>query len=677
MSNRLIESPSPYLRQHAENPVDWYPWGPEALNKAKEEQKPIFLSIGYSACHWCHVMKRESFEHQETADIINKLYVPIKVDREERPDLDNLYLKSLMLIMGGAGWPMNVWLTPELKPYHGATYLPHIPKPGAPSLAQTLLFLGKAWAEKRDEVEASAERVSSILHQMSDVTAEPLAEGTPWLDEAVRGCELSYDDKHGGFGQAPKFPQPMVLRYLLARSVDTDDTELFELVDHTAQSMGRGGLFDQLGGGFHRYTVDATWTVPHFEKMLYDNAQLCSFYAEMFAKTQTPFYKWVVDSLVLWLERDMTTDEGGFCASTDAESEQEEGRAFVWNQRQLAEVLDENERQMFAAFYGVDAQGNFPDNRTVLTQRKPISKCAKELGWDFELAVKILESAREKAFDAREERPQPSRDDKVVASWNGMMISALCHAARLTMTEDAEALAVKAGEFLLTTLASKTEDGVYPRVWAEGKAYGHALSEDLGALALAYFDLYELTLEQRWFDKAVELYNELVENYWDSEKSLTAQTAPQTSDILLRPFVFEDNPTPSGNSFFLECARRHHQLTGDEASEARLEAGLKKLAPIAKEAPASFGYVLRTAHLHSEPGAELVLGGDPSEGKPFLEALIGRFLPNITVCSASTKGLSSDLNRGKKPGQAYFCRDRACGMPCDSAEELVKQLPAG
>jgi uncharacterized protein YyaL (SSP411 family) len=677
MSNRLSECSSPYLLQHAENPVDWYPWGPEALKKAQEEQKPIFLSIGYSACHWCHVMKRESFEHQETANIINKLYIPIKVDREERPDLDNLYLKSLMLIAGGAGWPMNVWLTPELKPYHGATYLPHIGQQGRPSLGQTLLFLAKAWEEKRSEVEASAERVSTILGQMADVNAPPMPEGTPWIDEAVRGCELAYDDKNGGFGQVPKFPQPMVLRFLLLRSIDTDDSELFDLVDHTAQAMGRGGLFDQLGGGFHRYTVDEKWNVPHFEKMLYDNAQLCSFYAEMFARTKTPFYKWVVDSLVLWLERDMTLDNGGFCSSTDAESEEVEGRAFVWSHKELAEVLDENERQMFANFYDVTEEGNFVDHTNVLTQRKPISKCAKELGWDFELSVRVLESARDKAFDARAERTQPARDDKVIAAWNGMMVSALCQAARLTQTEDAEELAVKNGEFLLSNLACKSEDGAYPRVWAKGKAYGQALSEDLGALTLAFFDLYELTLQQRWFDKALELYAELTDNYWDSEKKLTAQTSPEAKDILMRPYVYEDNPTPSGNSLMLECARRHHHFTGESESEDLVEAGLEKLAPIAKEAPASFGFVLRTAHLQTEVSSELVLGGDPEQGKPFLDALAGRLLPHMTICSASTSGVSKDIAKGKKSGQAYFCREQACGMPCSSAEELTKQLPAG
>lgn len=674
MSNRLSECSSPYLLQHAENPVDWYPWGPEALEKARSENKPIFLSIGYSACHWCHVMNRESFQHKETADILNSLYVNIKVDREERPDLDKLYLQALMLIIGGAGWPLNVWLTPDLKPYHGATYLPHIPRPGVPSLAQQLLYLADAWQKKQSEVEATAERINLVLRQMAEVRVPPLPESTPWLDDAVKGCELQYDDKNGGFGRAPKFPQPLALRYLLLRAIDTQDKELFELVDHTAQSMARGGLFDQLGGGFHRYCVDPEWNVPHFEKMLYDNAQLCAFYAEMYAHTKTPFYKWVVDSLVLWLERDMTLENGGFCSSTDAESEDEEGRAFVWTPEQLAESLDENERQMFASFYSVKSPGNFGKGRSVLTQRKPISRCAKELGWDFELAVKVLESAREKAFEARENRVQPGIDEKAVATWNAQMTSALCLAARLAECADAHDLALKNGAFLLEQFGHKREDGTYPRVWTDGKAYGQALSEDLGAMALAFFDLYELTLHEPWLQKAVELYQELSVEYWSEEKKMAAQTHQSTSDILLRPYVFEDNPTPSGNSFFLECARRYYRLTGDQAAKERLAQGLQKVAPVAQQAPTSFGQVLRTAHLHQASSSDLVLGGTPEQAQPFLQALQGRFLPNLTLCTTTAPGISEELKTGRVAGKAYLCQNFTCGKPCESPDQLALQL---
>lgn len=675
MSNRLSESSSPYLQQHADNPVDWYPWGSEALEKAKKEQKPIFLSIGYSACHWCHVMKRESFQHQETAKIMNEHFVCIKVDREERPDLDKIYLQSLMLIMGGAGWPLNVWLTPDLKPYHGGTYIPHIPQEGMPSLGQQMLFLAQAWKTKKEDVVASADRVTSVLEQMADVKAPPLADESPWLDESVRGCELRYDDKNGGFGQAPKFPQPLVLRFLLLRAIDTNDTELFELVDHTAQAMGRGGLYDQLGGGFHRYTVDAEWDVPHFEKMLYDNAQLCSFYAEMFAHTKKPFYKWVVDSLVLWLERDMMTEEGGFCSSMDAESEQQEGRAFTWTFQQLAEALDDNEQQMFAKFFHVTREGNFHQGQSVLTQRKPISKCAKELGWDFELAVRVLNTAREKAFEAREERVQPDVDQKVVAAWNGQMLSALCQASRLVDTEDSFELAVKSGTFLADHLATKDESGHYPRVWCDGNAYGRALAEDLGSLVLGFLDLYELTLENRWFSKAMELYEHLVANHWDSEKNLTAQTSPDTKDILFRPYVFEDNPSPSGHSLLTECARRVSLLKGDDAAKTLLTKAIAKVAPLAAQAPTSLGYFLRTAHLTERGAAELILGGSGDEAdKSFLEALGGRLLPHLVLACAGTPGLNPDLSAGKESGKAYLCENSSCKKPANNSEELAELL---
>ncbi len=619
-------------------------------------------------------MKRESFEHQETADIMNKLYINIKVDREERPDLDKLYLQSLMLITGGAGWPMNLWLTPDLKPYHGATYLPHIPRPGVPSLAQQLLFLADAWKTKRDDVEASAEKLTSALQQMADVKLPPLSEEIPWLDEAVRGCELRYDDKNGGFGHAPKFPQPLVLRFLLLRAIDTQDNELFELVDHTAQAMGRGGIYDQLGGGFHRYSVDAKWDVPHFEKMLYDNAQLCSFYAELFAHTKKPFYKWVVDSLVLWLERDMTLDNGGFCSSSDAESEEVEGRAFVWNPGQLAEFLDENEQQMFASFFHVTNQGNFSGGNSVLTQRKPISRCAKELGWDFELAVRVLNTAREKAFEAREERVQPGIDDKVIASQNGQMVSALCQAWRLVGTEEAQEMALKAGEFLLEQFATKREDGSYPRVWSQGQAYGQALAEDLGALAIAFFDLYEATLEEKWFSKGAELYEYLINNHWDAEKELTGQTNPSAQDLPFRPYVFEDNPSPSGHSLLAECSRRYFNLTGDPDSQARLKLAVRKIAPVATQAPTSFGYLLRTAHLFDTPHSDLVIGGSDETARGFLTALNGRLLSNLTVTASTTPGLNPDLALNKELGKAYFCQNHTCRKPASTPEELAAQL---
>ena len=577
--------------------MDWYPWGPEALEKARTEQKPIFLSIGFSACHWCHVMKRESFRHQETADILNQHYVPVKVDREERPDLDKIYLQALMLIAGGAGWPMNVWLTPDLKPFHGVTYLPHEPRPGVPSLSQQLLYLTDAWNKKRDDVLASGHRVATVISQMNGVNVPPLTAGTPWLDEAVRGCELRYDDKHGGFGQAPKFPQPMVLRYLLARAIDTEDTELFELVDHTAQVMGRGGLYDQLGGGFHRYCVDEQWTVPHFEKMLSDNAQMCSFYAELFAHAKKPFYKWVVDSLVIWLEMNMWQEEGGFSSSTDAESQEEEGRHYVWSQEQLAEVLDDNEQQMFAKFFDVGPQGNFRQAHSVLTQRRPISRCAKELGWDFELAVRVLNEAREKAFEAREQRVLPTIDKKVVADWNGQMVSALCQASRLVGTEEAEGMAVKCGEFLLNNMAVKSVDDWYPRAWVAGVPYGRAMAEDLGSVCLAFFDLHELTGEKRWAEAAVKLFEDLKANFWDEKRQLVARTDAGTKDILYRPYVFDDNPSPSGNSLFAECCRRHHAHTRSEESAELLKSILRKMAPMATQAPTSLGFFLRTAHL--------------------------------------------------------------------------------
>ena len=673
MSNSLSQAASPYLRQHGSNPVNWEEWGPKAFARAQKEQKPIFLSIGYSACHWCHVMNRESFSHQGTADILNQVYVPVKIDREERPELDKVFIQALMLITGSAGWPANLWLTPDLKPFYGGTYFPHEPKPGVPSFAQQLLFLAKAWKTKQSEVESSAEKVHLALLNMADVQAPALKEGSPWLDEAVQACEAQYDDTSGGFGQTPKFPQAMTLRFLLLRSIESDDRELFELVDHSAQAMGRGGLFDQIGGGFHRYCIDSSWTIPHFEKMLYDNAQLCAFYAEIYAHTKTPFYKWLVDSLVLWLERDMTLENGGFCASTDAEAENLEGGSFVWSRQQLAGVLDENERKMFAAFYDVGDTGNFSERASVLTQRKPISRCAKELGWDFELAVRVLESAREKVFDARAKRIQPKRDEKVIASWNGQMISSLCLAAKLCDTEDPENLALKAGHFLLQYFANKESDGQYPRVFAAESSYGKALAEDLASMVLAFFDLYELTLDALWFQKADELFRELTDKFWDEEKGLSAQSHPDTDDIPFKSYIFEDNAAPSSNSLFLECARRHYRFTGDSKSKETLELGIGKISALAVQAPTSLGFALRTAQLYQSASSTLILNDQP-EQLSFLRATYGKLLPNLSVIRTDTPGINKELIQGDKASKTYLLRNQSKAELITSPSELVTQL---
>lgn len=674
MANRLKDSTSPYLLQHAENPVDWYPWGPEALQKAKQENKPIFLSIGYSACHWCHVMERESFEDPRVAEIMNKVFVNVKVDREERPDIDAIYMKSVVLMTGSGGWPTSVWLTPDLKPFYGGTYFPSAPRKGQPSFSQILLLLAKSWKDKRDGVLSSAEELIAAVGRLSEIAELPPVQGASYLEKAAAVCMMQYDDKAGGFGGAPKFPQAMTLRFLLLKALASNDQDLMQVVDHSAEAMARGGIYDQLGGGFHRYSVDPNWIVPHFEKMLYDNALLLGFYADLAAHTGNQLYHWVVETTVDWLEREMALPEGGFASSTDADSEGKEGKYFVWNPASFYTVLEDEERYLFTAFHEITMEGNFEDGETVLTQPHSLEQVADDLGWPMEKARALLQSARSKVLAARSQRVAPGRDDKAVACWNAQAVSGLCRAARQLPSARARELALRGGEFLLRHFTSPGPDGELGRLVAGGRLQGRALAEDVGSLVLAFFDLYELTLEDRWLQASLPLYERLLRDYWDDQRALTAMTTPRTSDLPLRPYNFEDNATPSAHSLLLECARRHHRLTGSAESRTLWEKAMASVAAIAQRAPTGLGLALQSGALFHGQSHELVLGGTAEQAGGFLQALEGRFLPNLMVACSTTPGLDPELTAGKNEGQAYLCSGTSCKPPVGQPEALSDLL---
>jgi uncharacterized protein YyaL (SSP411 family) len=677
MPNRLHSSTSPYLQQHAHNPVDWYPWGSEALQKARAEDKPIFLSIGYSACHWCHVMERESFENPKTAEIMNKLFVNVKVDREERPDIDAIYMKSVVLMTGAGGWPTSVWLTPDLKPFFGGTYFPPAPRAGQHSFPQILLLLGAAWRDKRAGILASADDLIDAVARLSEVSeAAGTGQGESCLERAVEVCRGQYDRRDGGFGGAPKFPQAMTLRFLLLRAVQDNDGDLLEMVRRSADAMARGGLHDQLGGGFHRYCVDAGWSVPHFEKMLYDNALLLGLYADLAAYGAEPLYRQVVERLVDWLAREMSLGHGGFASSTDADSEGVEGRYFVWTPQQVEEALEGEERELFSLFYGVSKPGNFEAGATVLTQRRSLAECARQLGWTGERAAAVLERARAQALQARRLRVAPGRDDKALASWNALTVSSLCRAAGQLGMAEAAKLALRAGDFLRTHFCLPGEDGELARLVAAGRARGHALAEDVGALVLAFMDLYELTLEDAWLEPALSLYQTLIADYWDQDKGLTAMTPARASDIPLRPSDYEDNATPSAHSLLLECARRHFRLTGQARSRAIWEKASASVAPLASRAPTGLGLALQSAVLFQAPSQELVLGGPAEQAREFLPALQGRLLPNLIVARAETPGIAAELGQAKEPGKAYLCSGSSCQPPVSRVADLLEGLAA-
>lgn len=664
MAEKLRTSTNPYLIQHQDNPVDWYPWGEEALCKAQKENKPIFLSIGYSACHWCHVMEKESFQDPKVADILNRLFVSIKVDREERPDIDAIYLQAVILMTGSAGWPTSVWLTPDLKPFYGGTYFPPAPKHGTPSFTQVLLSIASAWRDQKDKVAESADELIEAIKRLSQIPSAPSLDDK-WVERAVASCKERFDEASGGFGEAPKFPLAMTLRFLLLQ-----DQKLLPMVEKSAKHMAKGGIFDQIGGGFHRYCVDADWQIPHFEKMLYDNALLLGLYADLAAYTGNPLYTRVVEQTAGWLKREMQLEHGGFACSLDADSEGKEGAYYVWTPAQLREILSPDEYLAFKTFYGVTLSGNFEDGKTVLTQELSLKELAAKQKWSLEKAQEVLHSARHKALAARSSRVAPFRDDKAVAAWNAQTVSALCRAARQLDLEIARELALEGGAFLVTYFSAPQKNGGWARLVCQGVSQGQAMSEDIASLVLAYYDLYELTLEDSYSEYAQKAFEVLLSDFWDPKTKTTAMTALKTTDVPLRPYSFDDNSTPSAHSLLLECCRRHHRLTGSERSQHIWQQALNQIASIAQRAPTGMGFALQSAVLNQRPALELILAGKPEETREFLNALAGKFLPELLVARADTPALASELKAYKEPGKAYLCFDKACQAPVTSVQEL-------
>ena len=614
MSNALAREASPYLRQHADNPVDWLPWGPEALARARELDRPLLVSIGYSSCHWCHVMERESFEDPRTAALMNEEFVCVKVDREERPDVDALYMEAVQLMTGQGGWPLNVFLTPEQLPFYGGTYYPPDPRPGLPAWTQVLQAIAEAWSERREEVRAGGERLSGGAQlQVSD---EPLSADA--LDRAVAGLREVYDSRSGGFGRAPKFPQASVLEFLLLRS----DRQAMAL--DTLRAMASGGIYDQLGGGFHRYSVDATWTVPHFEKMLYDNALLARAYLHGFNVSGDPRLADICRETLDWALREMRGPEGGFYSALDADSEGVEGRYYVWTEAQIREALDdgaeENEaRRGWAnadgqadsiadmsedadadatlAWLGITERGNFADPHhpepglNVLTLRGPEPP-------DADTRARI----RARLLNARAARTRPGLDDKRLTSWNALMIAALAEAGAATGLNEPRysQAAIACAEFLLDRM--RDNRGRLLRTYNDGRVGGvqiGAFLEDHAFLVEALLVLFETTCEARWFDEAASTANTMIARF--AGESGFYSTASDSEQLIARRIDLEDTPIPAGQSSAAMGLLRLAQLTGNPDYQRHAETTLRLLAPIAPRHPTMFGHALQAMHWYYAP----------------------------------------------------------------------------
>jgi uncharacterized protein len=675
--NRLIGESSPYLRQHAHNPVDWYPWGDEALNAAQEQDKPVLLSIGYSACHWCHVMERESFEDSEIAALMNRLFINVKVDREERPDLDSIYMDYVQLSTGSGGWPLTVFLTPDQVPFFGGTYFPPRSAYGRPGFPEVLTAVARAFEERRAEIEAQAHAIRETLGQSSRIKTGrgPIEEKL--LDTAFQTAARQFDNNYGGFGSAPKFPGAMVLSFVLKYHHRTRSARALEMVELSLQQMARGGIYDQLGGGFHRYSVDAYWLVPHFEKMLYDNALLARLYLDAFQATGNGFYREVVEETLAFVEREMLDSSGGFFSALDADSEGHEGKYYVWSRREVEEVLGSEEADIFCDYFDVTDSGNY-EGSNILHHRLELLSFSGSVGIAAEELIHRLDSSRRKLFEHRAGRVRPGLDDKILCAWNGMMLSAFAQAGFVLGDERLLAIARRNARFLISEL---WKNGRLHRLWKDGSARLNGYLEDYALAADGLLTLYQASGESEWLFAAEQIVQTQVELFADDQAPDFYFTASDHERLLVRQKGYLDNATPSGNSVSCLNLLRLAELLGKREYRERAAAMLEALASAAAEYPLGFGYWLQALDFSIGPIKQLAIVGPPEQRESLVEVARRHYLPNVVLAlgdaaSDDSRRIAVLENRGLLAGKpaAYVCRDYTCSQPVTSAPELEALL---
>jgi uncharacterized protein YyaL (SSP411 family) len=676
-TNRLIHETSPYLRQHARNPVDWYPWGPGALERARQLDRPIFLSIGYSACHWCHVMEQESFEDSETARILNEHFIAIKVDREERPDLDQIYMNAVMLMTGHGGWPMSVFLTPDLQPFYGGTYFPPTDRHGLPSFKRLLLALVEVWHNQRDKAVEQAAAITEHLQQTGTIEAGAGALDDSVLRRAVGQLGERFDVRDGGFGQAPKFLHTMDLRLLLRAWKRFDEPDALHMVRHTLDKMAMGGIYDHLGGGFARYSTDARWLVPHFEKMLYDNALLTVVYLEAFQATGETFYREIVEQTLGWINREMTSPEGPFYSTLDADSEGEEGKFYVWTDEEIEQVLGKEEAKLFSAVYGVEPQGNW-EHRNILHRTKSFEDSARILNVPLDEMRRRLEASRQKLFEVRERRVHPGRDDKMLTAWNGLMIGAFAEAAQVLEMPECARTAARAADFILTRM--RMPDGRLLRTFSSGaEPKLNAYLEDYAYLVDALVSLYQATFEPRWIEAALSLAQVMVDQFWDAEGGGFFFTGKDHESLIARTKDPHDNATPSGNAVAVTGLLRLVRLTGRNDLQDKAEATLNLYRGLLNRHPIAVSQMALALDFHLAPVQEFaIVGDDAEEAARVLRSIHGAFRPNKVIALLKPGAERSiSLLEGKKAQggvTTYICQHFTCQAPLIGAEAVEKAL---
>ncbi len=679
-ANRLIDEQSPYLRQHAYNPVDWYAWGPDALARAKSENKPIMLSIGYSACHWCHVMERESFENEQIAQLINENFVPIKVDREERPDLDQIYMDAVQMITGRGGWPLTMFLAPDGRPFFGGTYYPPEDRGGMPGFPRILMAVSRAYHDGAKEVTSNVEKLTEALGALAKYTPDGGDLKPGLAADSARALATHYDSINGGLGQAPKFPNTFVFSLFLRVHAADGDEAMAEMVRHTLAKMARGGIYDQIGGGFHRYSVDDRWLVPHFEKMLYDNALLARLYLDAGRALNEPEFLGVAREIVEYVLREMTSPEGGFYAAQDADSEGEEGKFFVWTPEEVERVIGIELSAIAERYFDITIEGNF-EGANIAHRTIEIADAARMFKMsEDELAAKIRD-IRQKLFAAREQRVKPGRDEKILVAWNAMMIGAFAEGYRALHDPRYLEAAERAASFMM----SKMWDGrVLRRSFKDVVARHNAYLEDYAQLAGAMLDLYEASLDAKYLDHARTLAGVILERFIDKEKGGFFFTSDDHEALITRSKAAFDGSTPSGNSAAVMALLRLHSYTGEESYRVEAERTLRLFREFIEKQPFGFSHMLEAVDLYQRSATEVVLVGEAKSPEllEWIERLGLLYVPNLALFvadpAAPQTAFVPEQVRDKRQIDghvtAYVCREHACTAPITSFKELQKEL---
>ena len=676
MPNRLANETSPYLLQHANNPVDWYPWGEEALQRSKNEDKPILLSIGYSACHWCHVMERESFEDEATALLMNEYFVSIKVDREERPDLDAVYMEAVQMLTGSGGWPMTVFLTPEGKPFYGGTYFPPVDRFNMPGFPRLLESVARSYRDSRSEIDRVTNQITEQLGRTGQIPKGDSPVTVETLHQAYTVLATNFDYQNGGHGTAPKFPQAMNLEVLLRYYRHGYNDRALEMVDLTLEKMARGGIYDQIAGGFARYSTDAYWLVPHFEKMLYDNALLSRLYLHAHQATGRGMYRRIAEETLDYILREMTGPEGGFYSATDADSEGEEGKFFVWTPAEIEAVLGD-EAGIFSGFFGVTQAGNFEGNN-ILNIKQKASDYARQQGIALERLVDVVERGKNSLLTEREKRVHPLLDDKVLASWNGMMLRSFSEAGAALSREDYLDAAIKNASFLLETMRPHER---LLRTYRAGQAKLSGFLEDYSFVADGLLALYEATFNQRWLAASVDLADRMIQLFWDDGVGGFYDTSIEHDQLVVRPRDVLDNAQPCGGSVATEVLLKLAVITGNEEYRVKAATPLRTLKDLMGRAPAGTGQWLAALDFYVSTPKEVVIIGPREDSKTaaLLQTVNGNFHPNKVLVGAENEGehgLPLLESRGMINGEptAYVCENYTCQLPVTTPEELSVQL---